>query len=115
MTGLAERTLYRNTWDMPAVSRIGDMSTGHGCFAPTALIQTPVTKTFFNGKLASVVNSATQHAPHTCGITTHSGSTRSPSSGASKTFIEGKLAARIGDNIACGDAIAEGSPNSFIE
>jgi uncharacterized Zn-binding protein involved in type VI secretion len=100
---------------MPAVSRIGDMSTGHGCFAPTALIQTPVTKTFFNGKLASVVNSATQHAPHTCGITTHSGSTRSPSSGASKTFIEGKLAARIGDNIACGDAIAEGSPNSFIE
>ena len=115
MTGLAERTLYRNTWDMPAVSRIGDMSTGHGCFPPTALIQTPVTKTFFNGKLASVVNSATQHAPHTCGITTHSGSTRSPSSGASKTFIEGKLAARIGDNIACGDAIAEGSPNSFIE
>lgn len=100
---------------MPAVSRIGDMSTGHGCFAPTALVQTPVTKTFFNGKLASVVNSATQHAPHTCGITTHSGSTRSPSSGASKTFIEGKLAARIGDNIACGDAIAEGSPNSFIE
>jgi len=100
---------------MPAVSRIGDMSTGHGCFAPTALVQTPVTKTFFNGKLASVVNSATQHAPHTCGITTHSGTTRSPSSGASKTFIEGKLAARIGDNIACGDAIAEGSPNSFIE
>ena len=115
MTGLAERTLYRNTWDMPAVSRIGDMSTGHGCFPPTALVQTPVTKTFFNGKLASVVNSATQHAPHTCGITTHSGATRSPSSGASKTFIEGKLAARIGDNIACGDAIAEGSPNSFIE
>ena len=115
MIGLAEKTLYRNMWDMPAVSRIGDMSTGHGCFAPTALVQTPVTKTFFNGKLASVVNSATQHAPHTCGITTHSGSTRSPSSGASKTFIEGKLAARIGDNIACGDAIAEGSPNSFIE
>ena len=36
---------------MPAVSRIGDMSTGHGCFAPTALIQTPVTKTFFPEKV----------------------------------------------------------------
>jgi hypothetical protein len=72
------------------------MSTGHGCFPPTALVQTPVTKTFFNGKLASVVNSACQHAAHSCGITTHSGSTRSPSSGASKTFIEGKVAARIG-------------------
>ena len=58
MIGLAEKTLYRNMWDMPAVSRIGDMSTGHGCFAPTALVQTPVTKTFFNGKLASVVNTA---------------------------------------------------------
>ena len=100
---------------MPAVSRLGDMSTGHGCFAPTALVSTPVAKTFFNGKLASVVDNGCQHAPHTCGIVTHSGSTRSPSNGASKTYIEGKLAARIGDNIACGDAIAEGSSNSFIE
>ena len=100
---------------MPAVSRIGDMSTGHGCFPPTALVKTPVSKTFFNGKLASVVNSECLHAPHSCGIITHAGATRSPSSGANKTFIEGKQAARIGDNIACGDAIAEGSPNSFIE
>ena len=100
---------------MPAVSRIGDMSTGHGCFPPTALTSTPVSKTFFNGMLASVVDSACQHAPHTCGNTTHAGSTRSPSSGASKTFIEGFKAARIADDIACGDAIAEGSTNSFIE
>lgn len=100
---------------MPAVSRIGDMSTGHGCFPPTALVTTSVTKTFFNGKLASVVDNACQHAPHTCGRVTHAGSTRSPSSGASKTFIEGKVAARIGDDIACGDVIAQGSSNSFIE
>jgi uncharacterized Zn-binding protein involved in type VI secretion len=100
---------------MPAVSRIGDMSTGHGCFPPTALVSTPVAKTFFNGKLASVVDSSCLHAPHICGLVIHAGSTRSPSSGASKTFIEGKFAARIGDNIACGDAIGEGSPNSFIE
>ena len=91
---------------MPAVSRIGDMSTGHGCFAPTALIQTPVTKTFFNGKLASVVNTGCLHAPHVCGLVIHAGVTRSPNSGASKTFIEGNLASRIGDNIACGYAIA---------
>jgi uncharacterized Zn-binding protein involved in type VI secretion len=100
---------------MPAVSRLGDMSTGHGCFPPTALVKTPVTKTFFNGILASVVNPECQHAPHSCGSSVHKDETRSPSSGASKTFIEGKLAARIGDNIACGDAIAEGSTNSFIE
>jgi uncharacterized Zn-binding protein involved in type VI secretion len=100
---------------MPAVSRIGDMSTGHGCFPPTALVSTPVNKTFFNGKLASVVDSGCLHAPHTCGVVTHAGATRAPAAGASKTFIEGKPAARIGDNITCGDAIAEGSSNSFIE
>lgn len=100
---------------MPAVSRLGDMSTGHDCFPPTELIQTPVSKTFFNGIKASVVDETCQHAPHSCGITTHEGVTRSPSSGSSKTFIEGRPAVRIGDNIACGDAIAEGSTNSFIE
>lgn len=100
---------------MAAVSRLNDMSTGHGCFPPTALVSTPVTKTFFNGRLASVVDPACVHAPHSCGVVTHAGATRAPSSGASKTFIEGKPAARIGDNITCGDAIAEGSTNSFIE
>jgi uncharacterized Zn-binding protein involved in type VI secretion len=91
------------------------MSTGHGCFPPTPLTSTPVSKTFFNGILASVVNSGCQHAPHACGNTSHSGSTRAPSSGAIKTFIEGFNAARIGDDIVCGDAIAQGSANSFIE
>jgi uncharacterized Zn-binding protein involved in type VI secretion len=100
---------------MPAVSTIGDKSTGHGCFAPTALITTPVAKTYFNGKLAAVVDSNCKFAAHSCGITTHNTSIRIPSTGASKTYIEGKKAARIGDDIQCGDAIAEGSSNSFIE
>lgn len=91
------------------------MSTGHGCFPPTALVATPVTKTYFNGILAGVFNSQCRHAPHTCGVVTHGGAERAPSSGASKTYIEGNPAARIGDDIACGDTCAEGSPNSFIE
>jgi uncharacterized Zn-binding protein involved in type VI secretion len=100
---------------MPAVSTIGDKSTGHGCFAPTALITTPVAKTYFNGKLAAVVDSNCRFAAHSCGITTHNTSIRIPTGGASKTYIEGKKAARIGDGIQCGDAIAQGSNNSFIE
>lgn len=100
---------------MPAVSRIGDRSTGHGCFPPTNLIETPVAKTFFNGKLAGVVSTNCKFAAHVCGRITHIPDIRVPSSGASKTYIEGNLAARIGDNIQCGDAIAEGSANSFIE
>lgn len=91
------------------------MSTGHGCFAPTPLIQTPVTKTFFNGILAGVVDSQCQHAPHTCGVVTHAAAERAPSAGSSKSFIEGNPAARIGDDITCGDTCAEGSTNSFIE
>jgi uncharacterized Zn-binding protein involved in type VI secretion len=100
---------------MPAVARVTDKSTGHGCFAPTALITTPVAKTYFNGKLAGVVDSNCKFAAHSCGVTTHNSDIRIPSSGAGKTYIEGKKAARIGDSIQCGDVIAQGSANSFIE
>jgi uncharacterized Zn-binding protein involved in type VI secretion len=100
---------------MPAVSRKDDLSTGHGCFSPTPMMVTPVKKTYFNDKLAGVVDSACQFETHSCGITTHSQAERFVSSGASKTFIEGIKAARIGDDINCGDAIAEGSEDSFIE
>ncbi len=100
---------------MPAVSRIGDMSTGHGGFPPTAMITTPVAKTYFNGKFPGVVDEQCKFAAHSLVNTVHNSDIRYPSSGASKTYIEGKLAARIGDNLNDGDAIAEGSPNSFIE
>jgi uncharacterized Zn-binding protein involved in type VI secretion len=100
---------------MPAVSRKGDMSTGHGGFPPTAMISTPVTKTYFNGILAGVVDSGCKFADHSLGTTVHPADIRYPSAGASKTSIEGMKAARIGDSLNDGDAIAEGSSNSFIE
>lgn len=100
---------------MPAVSLKGKMSTGHGGFPPTAMTSTPVTKTYFNGILAGVVDAQCKFATHSLGTTIHPEATRYPTSGASKTYIEGKLAARIGDPLADGDAIAEGSSNSFIE
>jgi uncharacterized Zn-binding protein involved in type VI secretion len=100
---------------MPAITRLGDKTTGHGCFPPTSMITTPVAKTYFNGKLAGVVNSNCKWAAHVCGITTHNSDQRYPTSGASKTYIEGSLVARIADPIACGDTIAQGSSNSFVE
>lgn len=100
---------------MPAVSRLGDMSTGHGCFPPTDMVLTPITKTFFNNIRAGVKDSGCQFTTHSCGIVVHPQEERFVSSGASKTYIEGKQAARIGDDIGDGDAIAEGSINSFIE
>jgi len=100
---------------MPAVSRIGDKSTGHGGFPPTSMITTPISKTYFNGKFAGVVSPNCKFAAHSQGITTHNSDIRYPNSGASKTSIEGFKAARIGDNLADGDVIAQGSANSFIE
>ena len=100
---------------MPAVSTIGDNSTGHGCFPPTPMVTTGVTKTYFNGKLAGSKSGDCQFATHSCGTTVHPQSSRIPSSSAGKTYIEGNLAVRIGDSIGDGDAIAQGSTNTFIE
>lgn len=100
---------------MPAVARKDDLSTGHDCFPPTNLVVTVATKSYFNGKLVALQDAGSQFASHSCGRNTHPQNQRYISSGAGKTFIEGKPVARIGDNIACGDAIAQGSPNSFVE
>jgi len=100
---------------MAAVIRLGDLSAGHGCFPPTALVVTPVQKTFVNGIKIGVVSAECQYASHLCLLVVHSQSSRNPLSGAIKTFIEGNPAARIGDAIACGDVCAQGSYNTFIE
>jgi len=95
---------------MPAASRMGDISTGHNCFPPTAIITTPVTKTYLNGLLAAVVDA--ELLKHKCGRSFHfSTRNRKISSGSSNIFIEGKAAARIGDEIECGDNLGQGSSN----
>jgi uncharacterized Zn-binding protein involved in type VI secretion len=101
---------------MAAFSKLGDMSTGHGCFPPTAMVVTPVTKTFINGILAGVADPQCQFATHVCGITVHPQSQRYPiPQPNNKTYIEGYPIACIGDDISCGDVIAQGSSNSFTE
>ena len=100
---------------MPAVTRLGDLSTGHGCWPPTNLVQTAAKKSRVNGILVALTDPESQFATHVCGTVVHPQPERYISSGASKSFIEGRPIARIGDNIGCGDAIAQGSPNTFVE
>lgn len=100
---------------MPAVSRVDDTSTGHGCFPPTAMQSSPVQKTFINGKKPGVVSSSCKFLEHKCGRTTHPDTLRTPTQGSKKTKIEGFYVARIADPLECGDIISEGSPNTFIE
>ena len=82
----------------------GAMSKGQDGGPPTALTAT-CSKSYVGGVLIGRVDDI--FAPHTVGRTTHSGSQRKITSGASKTFFEGKAAARVNDPIADGDAVQE--------
>ena len=98
---------------MPAIALESKQSTGHGCFPPTAAIGPYTTTSFFNGLKVQLLQH-TMYAAHTCGDTTHASSQRKVSSASSTFYLEGKKVARIADDLACGDAIAEGSQDSFI-
>jgi uncharacterized Zn-binding protein involved in type VI secretion len=97
---------------MPAASRLGDLSTGHGCFPPTAITTDVCSKTTIEGPKAAHVGS--KHATHACPPVVHPTSARPITSGAPKTTIEGSPAARIGDPIGCGDAVGQGASKTFI-
>ena len=93
---------------MPAVTRLGDRCTGHGAFGARE-----------NDSAASTVY-ANNIAVHRSGDhwVTHCDSTPtchdSTTSGGSDTvWVENRKIARIGDHVACGSSIAQGSGNVF--
>jgi uncharacterized Zn-binding protein involved in type VI secretion len=89
------------------------LSTGHDGFPPT-LPQGPyTTKSYINGVRIQLKN-VTMYKPHTKGVVTHHDAERLVIGGSSKFYLEGIQVARIGDRLADGDAIAEGSEDSFI-
>lgn len=100
---------------MPCIALIGDKSTGHGGFPPTAMISSPITKTKINGKFPGVVDASCKFAEHRLGKAVHPEHIRYPTSGSGKTKIEGYEIARIGDPLSDGDTIAQGSSNTFLE
>jgi len=92
---------------MPAVSRLGDTCTGHGCFPPRA-------STAGSGNV--FVNGIAAHrqgdgwAVHACGSSSHGSAL---SAGSSSVFVNGLALARIADPVACGSAVGQGSGNVF--
>lgn len=97
---------------MAAAARRGDLSTGHGCFPPTACEDAVTSKTFINGIPVQVQGSG--YVSHRCGKVTHLGGARKTTTGSGTVFFEGKAAIRIGDSIACGDTVGQGSRNVQI-
>lgn len=92
---------------MPAVTRLGDNCTGHGCYGPRPAVSASP-DVFANGIPVHRKNDS--WVVHCCGPSCHSGLL---AKGSSTVFVNGLDIARIGDPIDCGSASAEGSPDVF--
>lgn len=92
---------------MPAVTRLGDRCGGHGCFPPRPSISAAAT-VFVNGIAAHRAGDA--WAVHCCGPACHSSVL---AAGSHTVFAEGQPIGRVGDPVACGSTVAEGSPDVF--
>ena len=91
---------------MPPVTRIGDMSTGHGCYPPRPAVGG--SPNVYTNNIPTVRLNDPWDS-HACpGTPPHSGNT---SSGSSTVYVNNLPVCRIGDSISCGGASAEGSPN----
>ena len=93
---------------MPAVTRIGDNCSGHGCFPPRMAVQGSG-NVFVNGKATH--RQGDEWDSHCCPNNGCHNSTLS--SGSSTVFVNGHQIARIGDPVACGSISAAGSGNVF--
>ena len=95
---------------MPAVARLGDTCTGHGCWPPR-----PCTGASPNVNINGIPahRQGDAWAAHTCPSIpeTHASSL---ASGSGSVFVNGKPLGRVGDPVACGSSVAAGSPNVFV-
>ena len=96
---------------MPALTRLGDNSTGHGCWSARPN-DTASPDVFCNG---IAVHRLTDHwVTHCCNVFPFPCHDGVESGGSLSVFVNGLAAARVGDPISCGDTIAEGSPDVFV-
>lgn len=94
---------------MPGAVRLGDGTTGHGCFPPTTL-GSASSNVLINGIGAVKVGDSI--IPHCCpGSGCHGGT---QASGSGNVMTNGNAQARVGDSISCGDSNAAGSPNVIV-
>lgn len=92
---------------MPAVARLGDPDTGHGCF-PSRPNVGASGNVFVNGM--GVHRVGDPYDTHCCGPACHGASL---SGGSGTVFVNGMACGRIGDPVDCGSSIAAGSGNVF--
>lgn len=92
---------------MPAVARLTDTCSGHGCWPPRPNVAASG-NVRVNGRGAHRIGDA--WGPHTCpDIPETHASTLASGSGTVK--VNGRPLGRVGDAIACGSVVASGSGN----
>lgn len=95
---------------MPAIAKLGDLSSGHDGFPPSRSISTPISSVFIDGVLPLGVGSI--YESHNKGNAVHLSNTRVITAGSSTIFFDGIAVARTGDPISCGDTVGPGSESS---
>lgn len=96
---------------MSAVTREGDMNTGHGTHPPVPLI-TGSPNVFINGLPCGRQTDTYSLHVDPLGVSPHTGHI---SKGSSTVFVNGLPIARVGDSVSCGGTVAQGSPNVFAK
>lgn len=91
------------------VARLGDQCSGHGCWPPRPNVQGSP-NVFVNGK--AVHRETDAWDSHCCPLIPECHASVL-SSGSSKTFANGLQIGRVGDPVACGSTVAEGSTNTY--
>lgn len=92
---------------MPAVTRKGDICTGHACFPPRSSTSGS-SDVLINGKPAHRQGDGWE--VHTCDDKAHDGELIG---GSGSVYVNGKPLGRIGDFVSCGSASAQGSEDVF--
>lgn len=93
---------------MPAVTRKGDVCTGHSCFPSRPSVQGEP-RFIVSGREAHLQSHA--WASHCCGPPCH-GSVLA--AGSARFTVKGLQLGRIGDPVACGSAVATGEPRFTV-
>lgn len=93
---------------MPAVTRVGDLNTGHDACPPVPLASASP-DVYINGIACGRVGDP--YSPHGCNV--HPSHVGVIASGSSTVFINGIPCGRIGDSVSCGGSVAQGSPDVF--
>ena len=95
---------------MPAVTRLGDKCTGHGCHPPRAN-RSASTDVFTNSK--GVHRKGDGWHVHVCPPDIYAPHGSVLASGSATVFANGKAVGRINDPVACGSMVRQGSGNVF--